>query len=237
MTLDRFPDRSRYYEKSNCRWATPRQQSANRWNTKNTPPPDILNRMPAVAPTDPGPTVPLAPVRRVPLLLFVGDEGDPPPARHGHSRRGNKSRTHRTWSSMIERCRNPNSTGYGHYGGRGITVCERWQSFENFLADMGERPEGTSLDRFPNKHGNYQPGNTRWASHSEQARNTARNRMITFGGQTRCLTEWAENIGIDPHTLRDRLRHGWPIAEALSGVMQPMQGDQARGTFRFCQEE
>lgn len=148
MTLDRFPDESGNYEKSNCRWATPRQQSANRSNTKNTPPPGILNRMSVVAPTDPGPIVPLAPVRRVPLMLFVDDEDDPPPAKHGHSRRGHESRTHRTWSSMIERCRNRNSAAYDHYGGRGITVCERWHCFENFLTDMGKHPRGLHWTAF-----------------------------------------------------------------------------------------
>lgn len=71
---------------------------------------------------------------------------------------------------MLQRCTNPNDPAYRHYGGRGITVCERWQSFENFLADMGERPEGLTLDRTDNE-GNYEPGNCKWATRAQQSAN------------------------------------------------------------------
>jgi len=72
---------------------------------------------------------------------------------------------------MKERCRNANAPNFHLYGGRGITFCERWAEFVNFLADMGERPEGTTLDRFPDKDGNYEPGNCRWADAKAQSNN------------------------------------------------------------------
>ena len=90
---------------------------------------------------------------------------------HGHARLSKGSRTYVSWMMMRQRCQNPNATGYHNYGGRGICVCKRWQAFEAFLADMGERPEGTSLDRIDNNK-NYGPSNCRWATKSEQQKNT-----------------------------------------------------------------
>lgn len=90
---------------------------------------------------------------------------------HGHNRAGNVvSRTYRSWNSMIARCTNPKNNRYEYYGARGITVCERWRVFANFLEDMGERPDSKTLDRI-NLHGNYEPGNCRWATDMEQAAN------------------------------------------------------------------
>lgn len=92
--------------------------------------------------------------------------------RHGHARRGDnpETRTYVSWQNMRQRCRNPSHPRWTDWGGRGITVCDRWNSFENFLADMGERPEGTTLDRI-NGDGNYEPSNCRWADITTQNRN------------------------------------------------------------------
>ncbi len=79
--------------------------------------------------------------------------------------------TFSSWSHMRDRCKNPNHPKFHHYGGRGIKVCDRWQSFENFYADMGERPAGRTLDRYPNPDGNYEPSNCRWATTLEQRHN------------------------------------------------------------------
>jgi hypothetical protein len=97
--------------------------------------------------------------------------------KHGHSRcdAGNQSATYRSWASMKTRCLNPNNRGFKYYGGRGITICERWMLFVNFLADMGERPPGKTLDRI-DVDGNYEPGNCRWATPLEQIRNRRRRR-------------------------------------------------------------
>jgi hypothetical protein len=98
---------------------------------------------------------------------------------------------------MRYRVRNKNSSVYKYYGGRGITVCERWSSYENFLADMGECPDGLSLDRI-NVNGNYEPSNCRWATKDQQARNKRRNRFYTYNGKTMCLADWIREITGNP---------------------------------------
>lgn len=128
----------------------------------------------------------------------------------------NRSLTYRTWDIMIQRCTNPKCTTYHKYGGRGITVCDRWRSFANFLADMGERPTKThTIDRFPNQSGNYEPGNCRWATKQQQSRNLKSNKMLTHEGETLCLAEWCARKGLGHVTIIWRLGKGWSVAEAL----------------------
>lgn len=91
--------------------------------------------------------------------------------RHGHSANGKLSPTYGSWRSMVQRCTNPNSNRWFLYGAMGVKICDRWMVFDNFLADMGERPRGMTLDRYPNNEGDYKPGNVRWATASQQFKN------------------------------------------------------------------
>src|SRR5579872_4320454 len=94
-----------------------------------------------------------------------------PSFRHGDAPRQHASVEYRAWASMIQRCYNPNHPSFMYWGGRGITVCERWRDYRNFISDMGRKPYGFTLDRWPNNDGNYEPGNCRWATHSQQNKN------------------------------------------------------------------
>lgn len=96
----------------------------------------------------------------------------------------------------MQRCYNPKNHKYPRYGGRGIKVCERWHNFENFLKDMGEPPPGTTLDRFPDNDGNYEPGNCRWATREQQANNCSSNRLLEVDGQIHTMSEWSKITGI-----------------------------------------
>lgn len=116
---------------------------------------------------------------------------------------------------MLSRCKSPSYAGYKDYGGRGIRVCERWENFENFLLDMGERPPGTSLDRI-NGNGNYEPGNCRWATPKQQIANSSRPRLVTFNGITRNLAEWSKETGVPVTTIGYRLRIGCSLERAFT---------------------
>lgn len=130
---------------------------------------------------------------------------------------GGISPTYRSWTKLKHRCFNRNNIGYQDYGGRGITVCDRWKdSFENFLEDMGERPEGTSIDRIDND-GNYEPGNCRWATKKEQANNKRSNRYLTHDGKTLNLAQWSKKINISVSALYYRaFVKKWPTDDVLT---------------------
>lgn len=146
---------------------------------------------------------------------------------HGHSGRG-RTPTYITWEAIKQRCQNPNAVGYEIYGGRGIKLCERWQSFSAFLADMGERPPGSTIDRI-DVEGDYSPGNCRWASKREQANNRRNARRITFEGQTHSVTEWARRHGMSRGVLFHRIfSSGWTMKRALeTPVKKPRTRDAA----------
>lgn len=121
------------------------------------------------------------------------------------------------WSNMRQRCNNPRFQQFADYGGRGITVCDRWNSFEAFFVDVGLRPSSLhSLDRKDN-NGNYEPGNVRWATKKQQCRNTRRNRFVVIDGETLTVVEVAERYGLTIQLLRHRLRRYGSISAAIAG--------------------
>jgi hypothetical protein len=134
---------------------------------------------------------------------------------HGESTRGEITPEMRTWLSMLARCR---PSGRLHYGRSGIRVCERWQdSFQAFLADVGRRPsERHSIDRI-DVRGDYEPGNVRWSTAKEQARNRRNNRLLTIDGETLCIAEWAERERMPYTTIYSRLKKGWSHRESVYG--------------------
>ena len=121
------------------------------------------------------------------------------------------TRTYRCWQDMKQRCLNPNAQAFKDYGARGITVCKAWEeSFANFLADMGEAPEGMSLDRINNELG-YSPENCRWANQKQQNRNHRGCVFIEYLGEKKTIIEWSEQTGINEKTLHARFVKGWPV--------------------------
>lgn len=133
---------------------------------------------------------------------------------HGDTR----SAEYRVWAAMWQRCTNPKQRSYARYGARGIKVCRRWEeSYEAFLEDMGRKPSPAhSLDRI-NYDGNYEPNNCRWATDTEQARNTVRNRLLTYEGETLTMAEWSERKGFAYQLVNTRINilH-WSVEKALT---------------------
>lgn len=123
---------------------------------------------------------------------------------------------HRVWCGIKQRCNNKKAASYPNYGGRGIRCAKRWQSFENFLKDMGPRPSPAhSIDRIDN-NGNYSKRNCRWATRKEQMLNRYCTLVVTYEGQTKTLEEWAAVTGISHKLIKDRLERGWSIRETLT---------------------
>jgi hypothetical protein len=122
--------------------------------------------------------------------------------KHGNTlRSGYRSSTYKSWYSMIRRCND-----YDRYGKKGVVVCDRWKDFNNFLADMGERPSPKhTIDRFPDKKGNYEPGNCRWATPKQQARNLTTNLLVVYNGVEKTLVEWCEILNLDYNRMRTRI--------------------------------
>lgn len=140
---------------------------------------------------------------------------------HGQALSRNKyTPDYRTWANMMSRCYGLRSSRYKQYGGRGIRVCDRWHDASAFLSDIratiGARPTSKhSLDRI-NVDGNYEPGNVRWATNLQQSRNRTNNKRIEFNGETLCVSEWTERLGVTTSNLQNRLNRGWPPGKAMT---------------------
>ena len=140
-------------------------------------------------------------------------------AKHGFARKGPRSPEYNAWCGIFKRCYNPKHHAYQDYGGRGITVCQRWRDFTLFLADVGKRPaSGYTLDRFPDNNGNYEPGNTRWATWDQQLNNRRFNVVIERSGERLTISQWAKKVEIKAATLYWRASHGRSVEEIFAPV-------------------
>lgn len=127
----------------------------------------------------------------------------------------NGSPTHISWTNMRQRCTNPANPSWPNYGGRGIRICQRWSTFENFYTDMGDRPPGMTLERI-NNDGNYEPSNCRWASRPEQSVNKQDTIRIHYDGRSQSLSEWCKELNINYWTAHARIRRGHSPLEAIT---------------------
>lgn len=135
---------------------------------------------------------------------------------HGEAA-GKRTPEYRAWKAMKQRCLNPNNPKYYRYGKRGITVYGGWlHNYPAFLAHVGRKPSSKySLERIDNNKG-YEPGNVKWGTATEQARNTRRNILLTFRGQTKTATEWGIETTLGEHVIRRRLKRGWTVENTLT---------------------
>ena len=151
--------------------------------------------------------------------------------RHGKARRvTTKSRIYQAYVNMMRRCNQPHNDAYADYGGRGIKVSDRFSTFAEFYDWFKEAfavddlPSGLSLDRYPDNNGNYEPGNIRLATPTEQNNNTRYNKHLTFNEQTHTLAEWSRITGISYPTIKSRVRYGWSTKDILTKPISPGKG-------------
>jgi hypothetical protein len=129
--------------------------------------------------------------------------------------------TYSVWRGIRARCCGNSAKRYKHYGARGISLCARWNVYENFLADMGPRPSGMQIDRYPDNDGNYEPGNCRWATRIQNANNRSVSCFIDFRGERRTAAEWSRVLGIPTTTILYRLGVGKDIAQEIPRLSHP----------------
>jgi hypothetical protein len=141
---------------------------------------------------------------------------------HGHTSREGRSPTYTSWGAMVRRCHNPKAKDFPRYGGRGVAVCARWRDFANFLADMGEKAPGMTLERSNNEKG-YEPGNCIWATRATQMRNTSYNEFVVLRGERMCVADAAKALGIGRAKLYwPAHKYGLPHQAVLNEVMAAM---------------
>lgn len=135
---------------------------------------------------------------------------------HGHTKNRKTTPEYRCWNSIKERCLNPKCAHFKNYGGRGISLCERWKkSFQNFYNDMGKKPALKSSIERKNNHGNYCPSNCVWADRVEQANNNRHNRVIKWNGIKKTASQWALHLKINPQIIYQRLHRNWPLERVM----------------------
>lgn len=134
-----------------------------------------------------------------------------------------------SWSNAIQRCTNKKRKGYSSYGGRGIQVCEAWRkSFWQFYLDMGPKPTPShTLDRYPDRNGNYAPSNCRWATPKEQSNNAGFNVLLKYKGESRSPTEWSERLGLNLSTIRNRMANGLSHADCLKPIQSKFRNGRS----------
>ena len=134
----------------------------------------------------------------------------------GHFHKGvPQASIYKIWANIKQRCTNPAHPRYADYGGRGITLCERWHNFENFYADVGDRPADLTLDRIDNERG-YEPNNVRWVTRADNNRNSRRCVMVEFNGESKPINVWCREFGISYPTYKARRRRGWELVAAAT---------------------
>lgn len=153
--------------------------------------------------------------------------------KHGHAIGYGTSPEYRTWTAMRNRCHNRRNKSYPRYGGRGVRVCARWNDFAAFLEDMGQRPSRLHTLERGNNDGPYSPDNCRWATAKEQARNRRTSRRLAAFGRTQTVAAWAEETGLKPGTIHQRIdSYGWDVERALSSRLERQTKLTARGETR-----
>lgn len=135
---------------------------------------------------------------------------------HGYNKRGNRRPEYSCWAAMKSRCNNPNTEFYKYYGGKGITVCTRWESFSNFISDMGDMPgDSYSIERKDITKG-YTPENCFWLPINKQGDNKSTNHILTHNNVSKNITQWEKELDFVPGTLKARILKGWDITRALT---------------------